>query len=96
VASLQLDCFAHDPLCFANVPVGIIISVLETVARQTPAKFNSFKYFMKEIVTVPDPHKCSWQKKRLKKIVLRIRDNSVGCAHFSYADFVEDVKCTCA
>ena len=80
----------------ANVPVGRIISVLETVVRRTPAKINSFKYFIKEVVAVPDPRSRAWQKKRLEKIVHRIRDNSVGCADISQADFVEDVKCACA
>jgi hypothetical protein len=78
-----------------NVPAERIISVLETVARRTPAKINSFKYFVKEIVAVPDPRNRAWQKKRLEKIVRRIRDNSVGGPDFSEADFVEDVKCAC-
>jgi hypothetical protein len=78
-----------------NVSAEKIISVLDTVARRTPAKINSFKYFVKEILAVPDPRNRAWQKKRLEKIVHRIRDNSVG-ADLSQADFLEDVKCACA
>jgi hypothetical protein len=79
-----------------NVPAEKILSVLETVARRTPAKINSFKYFIKEIVAVPDPRNRAWQKKRLEKIVRRIRDISVGRANDSMADFVDDVKCRCS
>ncbi|NLT65958.1 MAG: hypothetical protein GXX84_05085 [Acidobacteria bacterium] len=78
-----------------KVPVVKVLSVLDTVARRTPAKINSFKYFIKEIVSVPDPRNRAWQKRRLEKIVDRIRDNSVGRAG-SLSDFVEDVKHACA
>jgi hypothetical protein len=44
----------------------------------------------------PQPRNHPWQKKRLEKIVHRIRDNGIGRGKFSMADFVEDVKCTCA
>jgi hypothetical protein len=33
---------------------------------------------------------------RLEKIVHKIRDISVGRSDYSMADFVEDVKCSCA
>jgi hypothetical protein len=69
---------------------------LETVARRTPTKINSFKYFIKEITAQPDPRNRAWQKKRLEKIVHKIRDISVGRGGYSMADFVEDVKCNCA
>ena len=72
------------------------VSVLEAVARRTPTKINSFKYFVKEITAQPDPRNRAWQKKRLEKIVHKIRDISVGRADYSMADFVEDVKCSCA
>jgi hypothetical protein len=38
----------------------------------------------------------AWQKKGLEKIVHKIRDVSVGRSDYSMADFVEDVKCSCA
>jgi hypothetical protein len=79
-----------------NFPAAKVISVLEAVARRTPAKVNSFKYFIKEIVAVPDPRNRAWQKKRLEKIVRRVQDNLVGSGETSAADFVEDVKCACA
>jgi hypothetical protein len=79
-----------------RVPVEKIISVIEAVARRTPAKINSFNYFVKEIVVVPDSRNRAWQKKRLEKIVRRIRDSTVGHADYSAIDFLEDVKCACA
>jgi hypothetical protein len=78
------------------LPAAKIVSVIEAVARRTPTKINSFKYFVKEITVQPDPRNRAWQKKRLEKIVHRIRENSVGAADFSAADLVEDVKCACA
>ncbi len=84
--------YQHD---LGNVSAEKILSVLDTVTHRTPAKINSFKYFIKEIVAVPNPRNRAWQKKRLEKIVHRIRDNSVGRADHSEADFVEDVKCAC-
>jgi hypothetical protein len=64
----------------------------ETVTQRTPVKINSFKYFVKEILALPDPRNRAWQKKQLEKIVRRIRDNSVGRADHSGIDFLEDVK----
>jgi hypothetical protein len=90
------DLEAYHENHLENVPLEKISSILETVARRTPAKINSFKYFIKEIVALPDPRNRAWQKKQLEKIVHRIRDNSVGRSDFSFADFVEDVKCACA
>jgi hypothetical protein len=79
-----------------TVPLDKIISVLEAVARRTPAKVNSFNYFVKEIVAIPDPRTRAWQKKQLEKIVRRIRDGTVGHEGYSAIDFLEDVKCACA
>ncbi len=90
------DSEAYDENEIGRVPVARIVSVLETVPRRTPAKINSFKYFVKEIHTIPDPRNRAWQKKRLEKIVRQIRDNAVGRAGYSAGDFVEDVKFACA
>jgi hypothetical protein len=79
-----------------RVPLDKIISVLEAVARRTPAKINSFNYFLKEIVAIPDPRNRAWQKKQLEKIVRRIRDSTVGHDRYAAIDFLEDVKCACA
>lgn len=73
-----------------------IIASMEAVVRRTPTKINSFRYFVKEILTLPDPRNRAWQKKRLEKIVHRIRDNSVGSGKYAMADLAEDVKCACA
>jgi hypothetical protein len=78
------------------VPAAQIVSVLDAVVRRTPTKINSFKYFVREIVTPPDPRNRARQKKRLEKIVHKVRYISVGRGDYSMADFVEDVKCSCA
>ncbi len=79
-----------------NFPAEKIMSVLDTVARRTPARINSLAYFVKEIVTRPDPRNRAWQKKQLEKIVRRVRDNAVGAADFSRGDLAESVKRACA
>ena len=79
-----------------NIPVEKVVSVMETVARRTPTKINSFRYFLKEILAVPDRHNRAWQKKQLEKIVRRIRDSAMGRRNYSGIDLVEDVKCACA
>jgi hypothetical protein len=92
----QSDSEAYVQNGIGNVPPNKIASVIETVVRRTPTKINSFKYFVKEITTPPDPRNRAWQKKRLEKIVHKIRDISVGRSGYLMADFVEDVKCNCA
>jgi hypothetical protein len=92
----QSDSEAYEQNSIASVPPNKIISIVETVVRRTPIKINSFKYFVKEIISQPDPRNRAWQKKRLEKIVHKIRDISVGRRDYSMADFVEDVKCSCA
>jgi hypothetical protein len=92
----QSDSDAYNQNNIGSVPAARIVSILETVARRTPTKINSFKYFVKEITAQPDPRNRIWQKKRLEQIVNKIRDISVGRANYSMADFVEDVKCSCA
>jgi hypothetical protein len=78
------------------VPASKIISVLDAVTRRTPTKINSFRYFVKEILTVPDGRNRAWQKKQLEKIIVRIRDCSIGHSEYSSVDFLEDAKCACA
>jgi hypothetical protein len=92
----QSDSEAYVQNSIANVPATKIVSILETVVRRTPTKINSFKYFVREIATPPDPRNRAWHKKRLEKIVHKIRDVSVGRLDYSMSDFVEDVKCGCA
>ena len=78
------------------MPADEIVSTVDTVARRMPAKINSFRYFVKEIVALTDPRKRAGEKKQLEKIVRRIRDSAVGRADYSTGDFVEDVKGACA
>jgi hypothetical protein len=92
----QSDSEAYEQNSIANVPPAKIVSVLEAVVRRTPTIINSFKYFVKEITAQPNPRNRAWQKKRLEKIMHKVRDISVGQANYSMADFVEDVKCSCA
>lgn len=80
----------------AKIPIEKVVAVMETVSRRTPAKINSFRYFVKEILAVPDPSKRSWQKKQLEKIVRTIRDSAVGRRNYSGIDLIEDAKCACA
>ncbi len=70
--------------------------MIEAVARRTPTRINSFKYFVREIVAPPDLRNRAWHKNRLKKIVSTVSDISVGRSDYSLADLVEDVKCRCA
>jgi hypothetical protein len=90
------DSEAYSENRIEKVPVDRIISTLEAVARRTPAKINSFNYFVQEIVAIPDSRNRVWKKKQLEKIVRRIRDSTVGHAGYSAIDFLEDVKCACA
>jgi cellulose biosynthesis protein BcsQ len=76
----------------AQIPTQKIISVIETVGRRTPTKINSFNYFVKEILAVPDPRSRTWQKQCLEKIMRRIRQSHVGHSSDSRIDFIEDVK----
>jgi hypothetical protein len=92
----QSDSEAYKQNSIGSVSANKIASVMETVVRRTPTKINSFKYFVKEITAQPDPRNRAWQKKRLEKIVHKIRDISVGRSGYLMANFVEDVKCSCA
>jgi hypothetical protein len=79
-----------------KLPAQTIISPVEAVAWRTPAKINSFNYFVKELVALQGPRNHAWQKKQLEKIVRRIRDTTAGHAGYSAIDFLDDVKCACA
>jgi hypothetical protein len=79
-----------------QIQVGTTISVLEAVIKRTPFKINSFKYFIREILSMPDPRNRAWQKKQLEKIVTRVQNISVSRAGYSRIDLLEDVKCACA
>jgi hypothetical protein len=92
----QADSEAYAEHRLDQVSVEKIISTLEAVSQRSPVKINSFKYFVKEITTLPDPRNRARQKKQLGNIVRRIRDNSLGRADYSEIDFREDVKCACA
>src|SRR4030095_9184932 len=90
------DSEAYNENGIEKVPIDKVISALEAVVRRTPAKINSFNYFVKEIVALPDSRNRAWKKQQLEKIVRRIRDSTVGHADYSAIDFLEDVKCACA
>jgi hypothetical protein len=90
------DSEAYDENGIVRVPVDKIISAIEAVIRRTPVKINSFKYFVQEIVAIPDLQNGAWQKKQLERIIGRIRDNAVGRSDYTSIDFLEDVKHACA
>jgi hypothetical protein len=90
------DSESYAEYALEKIPLERVISVMEAVAGRTPAKINSFKYFIKEILAGPDRYNRAWQKKQLGSIVRRIRDSARGRGKYSEIDFVEDVKCACA
>jgi hypothetical protein len=89
------DTEAYQANGLKSIPTTKIVSVLETLSQRTPARINSFNYFVKEIMATPDPRNRAWRKKKLERIVGRIRDRHVG-TDCSAIDFLEDVKCACA
>ena len=64
--------------------------------HRTPVKINSFNYFVKEILAIPDPRNRAFQKKRLERIVRRVKEGHIGKASYSSIDVVADVKYACA
>ena len=90
------DTEAYDKHRLDQIPAGRVVSVLDAVVKRIPVRINSFKYFIREILAVPDPRNRAWQKKQLGKIVARIHENAVGRAGYSSIDLLEDVKCACA
>jgi hypothetical protein len=92
----QTDLSTYRENRIAPIPTPKIISVIETVAHRTPAKINSFNYFVKEILALPDPRSRTWPKRCLEKVIRRIRENHVGHSSYSRIDFIEDVRRTCA
>src|SRR5437867_9931622 len=58
------DSEAYNENGLQKVPSEKIISAPEAVARRTPAKINSFKYFVQEIITPRDPRNRARQKKQ--------------------------------
>ena len=79
-----------------TIPAEKIVSTLKTIANRTPAKINSFRHFVSELIRTDNPRSRAWRKKQLERIVRRIRDNAVGSDDYSTGDFLEDVKRACA
>src|SRR5439155_16588998 len=92
----EADLAVYEDHRIAEVPIEQVISAIESVTRRTPTKINSFKYFVKEILTLPDSQNRAFQKRRLEKIVRRVRESHFGKANYSSIDFVADVKLACA
>ena len=78
----------------ATMPVEKIVSARKP--WPTALQPKSIRYFVQELVALPDRDNRAWRKKQLEKIVRRIQENSVGRADHSLGDFVEDVKRACA
>ena len=83
------DSDAYQENGLRKLPAETIISAVEAVAQRSPVKINSFRYFVQELVALPDPGNRAWRKKQLEKIVGRIRDGTVGHAGYSAIDFLE-------
>ncbi len=90
------DLEAYEQNRLSTMPAEKIVSALQAVANRTPAKINSFRYFVSALVRAENPRSRAWQKKQLEKIVQRVRENAVGSDDYSTSDFVEDVKRACA
>ncbi len=87
------DTQAYEEHALRKLSIERIVSVLEAVSRRTPARINSLRYFLKEILSLEASSNRAWQKKQFERIVHRVRDCSVGQAGKSTIDFLEDVKC---
>ncbi len=92
----KLDFEAYEQNSLKTMPAEKIVSALVAVANRTPAKINSFRYFVEALAWSENPRSRAWQKKQIEKIVRRIRENAVGRADYSTSDFVEDVKRACS
>jgi hypothetical protein len=93
---IKSDLEAYEQNGLRTLPAEKIISALEAVANRTPAKINSFRYFVKALARSDNPRSRAWRKKQLDKVVRRISENAVGRSDYSTSDFVEDVKRACA
>jgi hypothetical protein len=89
------DFEAYDQNGLRAMPAEKIVSAMVAVASRTPAKINSFRYFVRALARADNPRSRVWQKKQLERIVRRIRDNTVGGDNYSTSDFIEDVKRAC-
>ena len=90
------DSEAYEENGLRKLPAETIISGVEAVTWRTPTKINSFRYFVREILTFSGPCNRARQRMQFETIVRRVRDNSVGRPDYSHIDFLEDVKCACA
>jgi hypothetical protein len=90
------DFEAYDQNGLRAMPAEKIVSAMVAVASRTPAKINSFRYFVRALARADNPRSRAWRKKQLEKVVRRISENAVGRADYSTSDFTEDVKRACA
>lgn len=89
------DSRAYADNRIADIPADRVVSALEAVSQRTPARVNSFNYFVKSIVAADPPRNRAWHRKQLDRIIRAARDKSVGLAGGTIADLAEDVKCAC-
>ena len=66
------------------------------MSQRTPARVNSFNYFVKSIAEAAQPKNRAWHRKQLERIVRAVQENSVGGAGGTIADLADEVKHACA
>ena len=80
----------------AELPLEKVIETMQGVKQRSGGRINSFNYFIKEILSGSDPRNRQIQKRGLARIMKRVRDLHMGAHDYGIADFVDDVKRTCA
>ena len=79
----------------SDIPIDKVKATLQAVAERNGGRINSFNYFLKEILAQREARTQFRIRKSLTRIVRRIRENRIGCANDSLANFTYDVKAAC-
>jgi hypothetical protein len=93
---LPSDTEAYTTSGVFRIPDNQAVETIQAVKQRCGSRINSFNYFVKEILNTSDPHNRRFRRRALSKIVKRVRDAHVGAENYGVADFVYDVKQTCA
>jgi DNA-binding Lrp family transcriptional regulator len=93
---LPADTQAYTDNRIATVAICKVVEIMQGVKQRSGSRINSFNYFVKEILSGSDPRNRQSQRRSLARIVQRVRESHVGAHNYGIADFVFDVKQTCA